>query len=216
MSFIIIGGKLPSIAFQTVAGDASAATTYTFTSQPIGTADSSRYVIVSAMLSMAGSSGATLGCTIGGTAGTNISGATHTFVTGAADICFGMWRRNVTSGTTANIVVTTSVSAANCHIGVWSIYDTRDAGAPFASTFGSTTGATLNLNVNTDTNGVGCGLVLNAANVTWTGATEDYDALIAGKWMSGASFSSAAAATPRAVSLTSGTSSHYGNFASFR
>ena len=216
MSFIIIGGKLPSIAFQTVAGDASAATTYTFTSQPIGTADSSRYVVVCAMIAMAGSSGATLGCTIGGTAGTNIGGATHTFVTGAADICFGMWRRNVTSGTTANIVVTTSVIGANCHIGVWSLYDLLNSGATSDATFGSTTGATLNLNVNTDQNGVGCGLVLNAANVTWTGATEDYDALIAGKWMSGASFSGAAAATPRSVSLTSGTSSHYGNFASFR
>ncbi|HRI71979.1 MAG TPA: hypothetical protein PK156_47425, partial [Polyangium sp.] len=155
------------ISYQTVNGSSSAATSYTFTSQPIGTADSSRYVIVSAMLAMAGSSGATLGCTIGGTSATNIGGATHTFVTGAADICFGMWRRNVTSGTTANIVITTSVSAANCHIGVWSIYYTRDAGAPFAATFNSTTGDPLSLNINTDSNGIGCGLVLNAANVTW-------------------------------------------------
>lgn len=178
---VIIGSKLPSIAYQTVTGSASAATSYTFTSQPIGTASSSRYVIVS-----------------------------------ASSIYWAMWRRLVTSGTTANIVITPSASASSCHIGVWSIYDTRDAGAPFGATSNSTAGTSLSLNVNTDANGVGCGLVLDAANVTWSGATEDYDALIAGKWMTGASFSGAAAATPRSVSVTCSATGLYGNFASFR
>ncbi len=210
MIIMMVDGKLPTISFQTVAGNSSGASSYTFTSQPIGTASSSRYVIVSAIVPSL--SAISLSCTIGGSAATAVSGASGS----ASSIYWNMWRRLVTSGTTANIVITPSASASSCHIGVWSIYDTRDAGAPFGATSNSTAGTSLSLNVNTAANGVGCGLVLDAANVTWSGATEDYDALIAGKWMTAASFTGAAAATPRSVSVTCSATGLYGNFASFR
>ena len=207
---VIIGSKLPSIVFQTVTGNSSASSSYSFTSQPIGTASSKRYVIVAAIGPSASPS--TLSCTVAGNAATSISGATAR----NSGIEIAMWKLLVTSGTTATIAINGTAGLSSCHIGVWALYDPLNAGVASNATTGGSAGTSLSLNVNTALNSVGCRLVLDSANVSWSGATEDYDGLVASKWMTGASFSGAAVATPRSVSVTCSLTGLYGNFASFR
>lgn len=73
MRCVIIGGRLPEIAFQTITGSLTSDTSYTFSSQPIGTAHNSRLVIVAVAYINSSASSAT--CTIAGGAATEISGA---------------------------------------------------------------------------------------------------------------------------------------------
>ena len=201
MKCVIIDGRLPEIAFQTLTGSFTTDTSYTFSSQPIGTAHSSRIVIVA--VAYINSSPASASVTVGGTAATEIAGcAKRTTSGGSTEFQIKCFRVAVPSGTTASIVVTTS--ATGCWIGVWSAYYLRSATPVDATAHEPSSGAVI-LDLNTSARGVGCGFGVTSSNVTWTGATEDHDAITAGIWMTGAHFAQdGSAGAPRTVRISSG------------
>ncbi len=155
----------PTVTYQGSAADTADLTTYTFASQPIGTASASRRVVVAIHTRTATISTVT----IGGVSATldrdyNLS---NNRVTIASAV--------VPTGTTASVVVTFTAAGTRCGIGVWSL----SSGSPTGQTAtgsGTTTAACTVTTV--------AGQVVIAATtengtvgttVAWTGATERYD-----------------------------------------
>ena len=198
MRCVIVGGRLPEIAFQTITGSLTSDTSYTFSSQPIGTAHNSRLVIVAVAYINSSASSAT--CTIAGGAATEVSGAgIRSSSGGSTEVQVKMFARTVTSGTTASIVVSTG-SASGCWIGVWSAYYLRSATAVDAAAYYAS-GTTNILDLNVSSRGVACGFGLMPNAVAWTGMTEEHDAITAGVWMTGATYTAGAAESPRTVRI---------------
>lgn len=214
MIVMMSSGRLPEIAFQTITGSLTSASSYTFSSQPIGAAHNSRLVIVAVAYINSSASSAT--CTIAGSSATEVSGAgIRSSSGGSTEVQVKMFARTVTSGTTASIVVSTG-SADGCWIGVWSAYYLRsatrvDSAAYYAS------GTTNILDLNVSSRGVACGFGLMPNAVSWTGMTEEHDAITAGVWMTGATYTAGAAESPRTVRInTSPGAGATANAASFR
>ena len=198
MRCVIIGGRLPEIAFQTITGSLTSDTSYTFSSQPIGTAHNSRLVIVAVAYINSSASSAT--CTIAGSSATEVSGAgIRSSSGGSTEVQVKMFARTVTSGTTASIVVSTG-SADGCWIGVWSAYYLRSATAVDAEAYYAS-GSTNILDLDVSSRGVACGFGLMPNAVAWTGMTEEHDAITAGVWMTGATYTAGAAESPRTVRI---------------
>lgn len=117
---------------------ATSTTTYTFSAQPIGTAAADRWVIVGAIVV----SSSITGVTIGGITATQIEYLSSTAPR------LGFWAALVPTGTTANIVVTTSTSANGMHIGYWTV--NMSSGVPlssFSNASGSSTSVSLGAQV---------------------------------------------------------------------
>ncbi len=198
MKCVIVGGRLPEIAFQTITGSLTSDTSYTFSSQPIGAAHDSRLVIVAVAYINSSASSAT--CTIAGSSATEVSGAgIRSSSGGSTEVQVKMFARTVTSGTTASIVVSTG-SADGCWIGVWSAYYLRSATAVDAAAYYAS-GTTNILDLDVSARGVACGFGLMPNAVAWTGMTEEHDAITAGLWMTGATYTAGAAETPRTVRI---------------
>lgn len=190
MSTRIIGGALPSRAYQTTAIINATASVFNFTSTPIGTASARRHVIVAYR-----GTGVVTSCVIGGVTATALSTFGPSFFIAA-----------VPTGTTATVTINVSVSTAhNITITVWSAYNLRSATATAVST-STASPAALSLNV------LGRGLVFglacsgNTAGVTWTGAVEDVDqtSTTSNIPRSGASDVALTAGSPRTVTATYG------------
>lgn len=156
----IIGGKLPSIAYQTTAVINATASSFTFAAQAIGTASGRRRVIVG----VAHSGSTITGVTVGGITATLLS----SFVP-------SLYIASVPTGTTANIVVTQSVSTASTvTITVWSVYDLRSA---TAVDIGTSTASPAVLDLDVSPRGIVVALAASGssgASYTWTGITSDY------------------------------------------
>lgn len=215
MRCVIIGGRLPEIYFRTLTGTFATDTSYTFSSQPIGAAHASRLVIVAVAYINSSASSAT--CTIAGGAATEVSGAgIRSSSGGSTEVQVKMFARTVTSGTTASIVVSTG-SASGCWIGVWSAYYLRSATAVDAAAYYAS-GTTNILDLNVSSRGVACGFGLMPNAVAWTGMTEEHDAITAGVWMTGATYTAGASgSSPRTVRInTSPGAGATANAASFR
>lgn len=162
------------------ATDLSDLTTYTFTSIPIGTADTNRIVIVA--IAIGGVARTVSSATIGGIAA-SIAGTTTGTTAGT-----GMIYAKVPTGTTATISITLSGAANDCHIGVYRLVG-QGSDTPFdtdAPAGGGTTTRTATLDVPAGGAVVAC-MGNGGSNVAWTNATEDYDINTGGN-----SFSSAA------------------------
>lgn len=198
MRCVIVGGRLPEIAFQTITGSLTADTSYTFSSQPIGAAHASRLVIVAVAYINSSASSAT--CTIAGGSATEVSGAgIRSSSGGSTEVQVKMFARTVASGTTASIVVNTG-TADGCWIGVWSAYYLRSATAVDAESYYAS-GTTNILDLDVSARGVACGFGLMPNAVAWTGMTEEHDAITAGVWVSGATYTAGAAESPRTVRI---------------
>lgn len=198
MKCVIVGGRLPEIAFQTLTGSFTTDTSYTFSSQPIGAAHASRLVIVAVAYINSSASSAT--CTIAGGAATEVSGAgIRSSSGGSTEVQVKLFTRVVASGTTASIVVNTG-SASGCWIGVWSAYYLRSATSVDAESY-YTSGTTNILDLDVSARGVACGFGLMPNAVAWTGMTEEHDAITAGVWMTGATYTAGAAESPRTVRI---------------
>jgi hypothetical protein len=103
-------------AWQGSAEDASNATIYTFTAQPIGDAAAARFVVVGvAMVGTAARTVSTL--TIGGISASKLTGAG--VQNGNTDLEF--WGVTVPTGTTATIVVTASGACVRAAIFIWAL-----------------------------------------------------------------------------------------------
>ena len=190
-------------------------TVWTFTGKAIGTAAADRLVIVSTWVIKPGATTRTWTASIGGVSATEFAGAHVSTSTGAStDVEIRMFAATVASGTTANIVITTSGSTTGCAIGVWSAYNLAST-TPVAAVASIAMPRALSLNVSAA--GVACGLSFHNVSSTWTGMTEDFDNQIAGLQHSGASYTATSAQSPLSVTVTpsSGTGG-VGNAVSFR
>jgi hypothetical protein len=116
--------------FRSGAGQ-TAASSFTFASQPIGTASSDRIVVVVCQVHKNGAS--TVGLTIGGSAATSIGPQDN----GTSYI--NIFYRNVTTGTTADVVVTAGIFAQQAYISVYTV--TGSSGTP---TIGNTVWGVVN------------------------------------------------------------------------
>lgn len=160
----------PTATFQAATGSTTDTNSYTFTSQPIGTASSTRRVVVAVASRNAGISVSTL--TIGGVS------ASRDVVRAASGQFAEIWSAVVNSGTTANIVVTMSGTASYCGIGIWSL----TSGAPTGQTgLAPTNVGTLSMSVTTAVGDVVIGVAAfrtstSGARAAWNTATERYDA----------------------------------------
>jgi len=158
-----------SVTFTDSSVNSGSATTYTFSSQAIGTASADRVVVVGT----SGGAGATnpvSSMTIGGVSAVKAIGTVNS--TGTE-----IWYATVTSGTTASVVVNWGGTKSRCGIGVWALTGVTGVGATNTSTSST---ATLTVS------GRAKDIILavyggkDHASVTFTGLTEDYDEDISG------------------------------------
>ena len=170
------GNNLPdaTVSYEsTAANTADQSSPYTFSSQGIGTAAANRTVVVVGVAHI--NAGTISGVTIGGNAATEIVYSVGGEGTASEEI--GIWAYDLTTGTTADIVVTTG-AANRCQIGVWALYG---VGAP-NQTIEDTT-APLSASITIEAGGVAvAGSVNNAEGSTVTSwgsdFTERYDTAV--------------------------------------
>lgn len=179
------GGKQTPVTFIGTGSKTTAATSWTFTAQNIGVASAKRYVIVVALVRDAGSQSIS-NITINGAATTVLASRGSASYFGAIRISSAP----VTTGTTANIVVSVTDTSNAIAIAVYTCED--------ISSF--TPVGTVNVTENDPSETIALsdgGFVLAAAwngsagaSVTWTGLTEDADFEVAGVQTIVASFAS--------------------------
>lgn len=164
----VAGVTPPTGNYNANTGSNTASTTFTFTSVSIGTASSTRYVVV-AMIAQ-GASASPTSVTVGGISATSAAAAVTS--SNRAEL----WIAAVPTGTTANIVVTFAASTTRCAVGSFSVYDiTSTTPVNTATSSGSTS---MTLSVNTNANSVVIGTAFSsgsAPDATWVGVTESYD-----------------------------------------
>ena len=162
------------LTWQTSASDSSTQSTYTFTSQAIGTAATDRYVIVAINVGAASARTWSSG-TIGGVTAALVSDGTHTAtLTNGASTAFIIIAL-VPTGTTATIAYTLSGNGARSGIGVWSATGLVSATANHVQTSTANPG-TDTLNVLAGGFAIGTAGNDNAGTTTWTNMTKRYDA----------------------------------------
>ena len=161
--------KTPSVAYQNRYSSTTNASSYTFNTCAIGTADNSRLVVVQVhstnALPITVSS-----LTIGGTAATGYENTSRVLPN-------SLWARPVSAGTTANIVVTFSGTTLNCVVAVYALYN-LNSNTPVASISNAvSTNTTISNTIDAREKGIViAGITGDAASTTtWTGVTEQYD-----------------------------------------
>lgn len=163
----------PTIALTDSATDDDNLDTYTFADRAIGTASSTRLVVVGVVA--VNNAGIDIsGVTIGGSAGTLVA------KDASGETVSGLYQRVVTSGTTAEIVVTASTTGQACGIAVWAIDD-------YSSSTATDTDANNGADPMTDLLNVSAGGVALAVagcvggdSASWTGLSEDVDSVFNG------------------------------------
>jgi hypothetical protein len=193
--FAAAGGAPASVSYVTnsTTGVDGSSTTYTATS--IGTADADRTVVIAVGARFTNSTPSTVtAVTVGGNSASELCQTSS--VAGSSQVVAGLFAINVAAGTTADIVVTLSQSAARQGIGVYrctgigttpndtAISSASDGAGAVDVTAG---GAVIGVVANT----------LNSATSTWTGLIEDFDTQMASEqgYLSGASDEFASAQT---------------------
>ena len=160
-----------SITWADSATDSTDLSSYTFSGLEIGSAASDRWVLVAA----GSDDELPTGVTIGGVAATQCG----TGRSNANDGSASLWRRKVTSGTSADIVVSFGATMSMCAVTVYRVVGAQEI--QVASTAGSTadTNGVISASLTIPSGGVGIGVVMGnagAANAyTWSGLTEDTD-----------------------------------------
>ena len=177
------GSKAPgeitgsNTANATAGGSASS---YTFSSQSIGTADDSRIVVVAVTVGFNGSVSTVTGVTVGGTSAAQQAAATE----GASEnFRAEVWSVAVASGTSADVVVSLSSATGNnrgCGISVYRMIGDVQAGAEATGTDDRSSG-TLSTTVSAKEDGfiVGAAVQFYSDACSWTGLTEAADAVTA-------------------------------------
>lgn len=177
---IVTGGVTFDLSFVTFATDTTDATTYTFSSQSFGVADTNRVIAVSIGTRVNnGGTNQVSSVTIGGIS------ATLAIRSAAAGTGFGLseiWYASVPTGTTGTVVVNTATTAARCIIGIYRIITTTPAPTNTASNSVSNSASPFSLNatLTVPTGGAGIGIGFDrfggvGADWTWTNATEDFE-----------------------------------------
>lgn len=191
------------LSFLQAASDTTDVTTYTFSSQNLGTAASDRHIIVAVAARALGATACTISSvTVGGVAAT-ISHQVSNNTTNSNVV--GLAIAAVPSGTTGDIVVTLSRSALRCRIAA---YRATTINPTATDTGTDTTAASSQVSDTIDVPAGGCAVAVTMVAIvtppttwTWGGVTEDHDATVeTSASVSGAS--SAFAASQSGLSVT--------------
>lgn len=171
---LLTGARMKVLTFQTHAENTSSLSSYSFTSQPIGSAQSDRYVIVGIGWANANPSPTISSVTIGGVAATNIATNANAYGNSALYIAL------VPTGTTANVdIVFSSATGLHCGIAVWSATGLTSTTA--VSSGNSSASATPSVTLTTVNGGFAVGYAHVGSNssysnttVPWTGVTQNW------------------------------------------
>jgi hypothetical protein len=144
-------------------------TTYTFSSQSIGSASADRIVVVGIASRNTSASTVINSVTIGGnTASIDVQDSNST---SNYNIC-GIASLLVTSGTTADIVVTFSGAQLRAGIAIYTVTGANET--PYATNSDNSGGdPSLDLNVPANGGAIGVAMSANTSLESWTGITED-------------------------------------------
>lgn len=175
----VIGASVASLVFQATTQQTSS-TNYTFSSQAIGQATASRYVIVAAHL-YSNSARTISSLTVGGISATQVitQSVTNFFAYRAS-----IYIVAVPTGTTADIVVNTSGVCELMTISVWAAYDLNSATAVDSDSATSTGSTTFSIpSMSTSADGFAVASCVYNRNGTgsafaWTNATERSDTVL--------------------------------------
>ena len=175
---------MPTLTYQSTAQTGANASSYTFAGLAIGTASATRGVIV-CVYQVGGSGGVTDTVSVGGTSLSLVvlrrNGANSA---GEASI----WVGTVTTGSTADVVVTLTAKASRCGVAVYSVDDIT---AVELLDTGDGIGDPTDMSLNVQAGGFAvaiAGCNSGGAYGTWAGLTEDVDSDLEG---SNAQFSAA-------------------------
>jgi hypothetical protein len=190
-----------SISFVQATGDASNASTYTFTNHPIGSASSDRIVIVGVMIRGLGGVFSPIdisSVTVGGNAATLL--AKQKRVDDEVNV-LGIYAIAVPSGTTATIVANLTQSVLRCAIHVYSV--TGAEIVPHATSVDTD----LNLAIVLPVVASGCAVAMSfdgasASTGAWSGLTERSRLIVEAIATTSAANNTATADPSKAVSIT--------------
>lgn len=163
-----------TVVYQTSTGTDSAATTFTYNTQAVGTADGTRIVIVG--VTGSGANSRTISSvTLTGNAMTQVvfreSGGGGAFVQSA------LYALAFPTGTTADVVVTFSGSSGRAVIGVWATYNLLSATA--TNTY-SSVASPMTASMNITAGGIAVGMANGYDNggftsITWSNLTSRFN-----------------------------------------
>lgn len=193
-------GVPATIEFTDSSVDSSNASTYTFSSQALGSAEAKRKIVVAIIAQGSGAASTIDTVTV---AGNSCTQHIEQFSTGAQQCTGGIWSVELASGTTGDIVVTLNEGKTSCGIGVYKVVG---ASASISDT-ASDTGASPSASINIPAGGVAVACMYDSSGgtSTWTNLTEAYDEVMESTDVhTGARDAFAAAQTGLAVSTDSG------------
>jgi hypothetical protein len=201
---MVIGGSLPAIAYLGNAETGGSASSWTFTSQPLGTPKARRRIILGVATQFANSAVPT-SVTIDGTATT-----LHGTVSQANGASFvdkvQFYSLLIPTGTTATVVVNASgtSTSSNVAIAIWAAYNLRNS-APTATS--TSTGSPASLDLNVENKGIVAAMAHSAfsgSTYAWSGATSDFNLAASGSvyGRSGAHTAVTSAQTPLTLTCT--------------
>jgi hypothetical protein len=193
--YISSGAAPAEIAFLQSASSTANATTYTFSSQNLGTADAGRYIAVG----VGGRGFASISSvTVGGVSATIVSQLEN----GSSSNVAGIAIAAVPTGTTGDIVVTWN--EAGLRMGI-SVYRITNLTSPTISDVSTSTANDPSVTLDIPVNGIGMGMALaqtSSGTASWTGMTEDADFNVESQIsLSSGSIELEAGETGRAVSI---------------
>jgi hypothetical protein len=154
-------------------------TTYTFSTQNLGTAASDRYIIVNAATSVSSGAGSISSVTVQGISATSVVSKTQAANTANVNT---LWIVAVPTGTTGNVVVTAGSAAVRCGIALWSATGLGSATAYDTAVDDTVLGVnpSASTTIDCEANGfiVSSSMIGNNATTSgcaWTGLTERYE-----------------------------------------
>jgi len=168
----------------------SATSSITFTAQDIGTASADRFVVVGCKISRYTSTMQFSSVSIAGSNGTLLGSIVRPT---SNDIAVAFYGRTVTSGTTGDIIITsTSAIISQATIGVWALTKLRRTTVVASGTDNTQTTNVLSIAVSAIQQGavlMSLAAQQGATGFTWANASEDFDVADAADRVSGASAS---------------------------
>lgn len=156
--------------------DPANASTYTFSSESLGTADADRYIIVGVVARKAGSTDCSItSMTIGGVSATELLDQGNTDAN--CDVG-GLYIANVPTGTTGDVVVTFPATMVRAAISLWRAVDIATPTVPTDSAASTAADPTYDIDV-TDP-GFAVAMCISNSNTTATavGYTERFDGTV--------------------------------------
>lgn len=151
------------------------ATTYTFSTQNLGTTSSDRYIIVSVHGRKAGASTTISSVTVGGVSASVVGQVTN-FISNTDVV--GLFIALVPTGATGDVVVTFGAGMVRAAIGMWAATGIPSATASQVLTSTATPSPSGNLDIPANGFAIAAGVNGSSGLTTWTGLTEKFDASV--------------------------------------